>query len=435
MRDHGEWGRYIRDGERFPDDREDWESEDYETFNARLEDENLDRLPHDDDEIDYSKIDVSRYLEQYQGQTGGTKTPGWRYDNTGHYAYVLFDGGAALRDEVISKLKAKGVSVQLHGRSYRPADNGKRYDWFLRVVETPDGEPRHPRRRVVASAFAQIPELRADEPEEFLELLDRVRKLEVDLERERRLSLRFYNQLAQAQGETNELLRRVEVSTSEAGALREERQTLAQRLERIGSENEAARGEVERLSGLLMEKDEQIGEKEDEIEALFSEAENIELRANEYRAKLEEKDEKLTDAQSKLDGLRRSATSQQDVVDVSRRASRRDEYLIGEILEQLLPNLRFLNRKRAVSTLLNEVKSPVGALKMLQRLNTDPGSFRSRPFRSAPQWREEHYNTGTDALGRLYYRDTGDKHTRKYEVHVSLKGAQNADEKLLKQYS
>lgn len=435
MSDHGEWGRYIRDGERFPDDHDDWDSEDYERFNARLEDEYLDRLPSGEDEIDYPKIDVSRYLKQYEGEVGAAKTPSWHYDNTGYYAYVLLDGGAALRDEVIGKLEAKGISVQLHGRSYRPADNGRKYDWFLRVVEMPDGEPRHPRRHVVASALAQIPKLRADEPEELLELLGRVGKLEVDLESERRLSLRFYNQLARAQEETKELLQRVEVSTSEAGVLREERQALAQRLERIGSESEAARGEIGRLSGLLMEKDEQIKTKEDEIGALFSEAANVELRANEYRAELQEKDEKLTAAQSELDDLRRSATSQQDVADASRRSSRRDEDLIGEMLEQLLPNLRFLNRKRSVSTLLKEVKSPAGALKMLQRLNTDPGSFKSRPFRSAPKWREEHYNTGTDDLGRLYYRDMGGKHTRKYEVHVSLKDAQKADEKLLKQYS
>ncbi len=418
MSDHGEWGRYIRNEERFPEDREDWEPGDYERIYGGSDD--LEPRSSDEDEID-----VSHYLEQYKGVTGGTKTPGWRYDDTGYYAYVLFDGDAALRGEVIGKLKAKGVFVQLHGRSYRPADNGKIYDRFLRVVEMLDGEPQHPRRHVVASAFSQIPGLQADEPEEFLELLDRIGKLEIDLEGERRLSLHFYNQLAEAQGKTKELLRRVEVSTSEAGVLREERQTLAQRLDWTGSENEAARGEVERLSGLLSDKDEQVGKKEAEIEQLFSEAANVESRSNEYL-------EKLTAAQSELDGLRRSARYQQDVVGASRRSSRRDEDLIGEMLEQLLPNLRFLNKKRSVSTLLKEVKSSAGALKMLQRLNTDPGSFRSRLFRSAPEWREEHYNTGTDDLGRLYYRDTGDKHTHKYEVHVSLKHSQKADEQLLK---
>ncbi len=435
MSNFGGLDRYLRNAKRFPDDREDWESEDYEGFYAQIEYEDFDGYTIDEDEIDYSKIDVSHHLAQYEDEPGGAKTPGWRYDNTGYYAYVLFDGDAGLRDEVVGKLKDVGVFVQLRGRSHRPADNGKRYDWFLRVVELVDGEPRHPRRHVVASVFAQIPGLQSDEPEEFLHLLDRVGKLEDDLKSERRLSLRFYNQLARAQGETKELLRRVEVSTAEAGVLREERHALAQRLDRIGSENEAARGEVERLYGLLSEKDEQIGRKEDEIGALFSEAENIEVRANEYRAELEAKEEKLKAAQIELDGLRRSAMSQQSVVNTSRRSSRRDEDLIGEMLEQLLPNLRFLNRKRSVSTLLKEVKSPAGALKLLQRLNADPGSLKSRPFRSALQWREEHYNTGMDDLGRLYYRDTGDEHIRKYEVHVSLKGSQKADEKLLKHYS
>lgn len=429
----GEEGRfrYPRNHDNFPDDREEWDSGDYERFYGGPDDEDLERLPsYVEEALENYEVDP----EQYLGGPVELRTHGWRYDNTGYYAYILFDGDAALRDDVVGKLKAKDIFSLARGRSHKPADNGRQYDWYLRVAEVTDGKPRHPRRHVVASVFRQIPLYEPDESEENLEFLRRIQQLEDDLERERRLSDGFYGELVEGQERTADLLQRVETLSSEIRGLREERQTLASRLNRQDQETGEAREKAEELSDSLLEKERELKKKEDELDDLFSEAGEVEERANRLRAGLQENEERLAAAEREIEELRRRPEPEQETSGSSRKSSRRVEDVLGEVLEYLLPNLRFLNR-RSVSTLVKEINSPTGALKLLRELDSSPGSFRSRPFRSASAWREEHYNTGVDDLGRLYYRDADEGDPHRYMVHVSLKDSQKMDEKLLKKHS
>ncbi len=434
----GEEGRFLhrdglryRDGQTFSYDRDDWEPEDYERFYAGPDDEYLEGLPSDvEEELQYYQLDSERYV----GRTSERKTYGWRYDNTGYYAYILFDGDAALRDEVIGKLDAKGIFAIAQGRSHKLADNGRQYDWYLRVAEAPDGKHRHPRRHVVASIFSQMPMFEIDESEENLQFLRRIQQLEDNLARERRLSDDFLVQLVEGQDRTADLLQSVETLSQEIKELREARQTLASHVARQGQETAEAREKAEELSNSLSEKDRELSKKEDELVDLFSEAGEVEEQASRVRTELQETKERLAAAEHELSELRRIPESEHRASGSSRKSTRRDEDVLSRVLENLLPNLQFLNR-RSVSTIAKEINNPAGALKLLQQLNSDPGSFKSRPFRTAPKWREEHYNTGVDDLGRLYYRATAEEDHRRYVVHVSLKDSQKADEKLLKQYS
>lgn len=425
---------HLRDVGKYPDDREDWESGDYERFYGGLEDEDLEPLLSDEVEIDYSKIDVSRYLEQSVSKPAEARTYRWHYDNAGYYAYILFDGDTRLCDEVVGKLKARGIVSMAIGRSHKPADNGGKYDWYLRVAEMLDGKARRPRRHVVAGAFRQMPILEPDDSEENLELLRLIQQLENDLEEERTLSDGLYMQLVEGQERMADLLQRVKTLNSELRGLREDRQTLASRLDRQGQETDEAREKANELSDTLSEKDRELQKKEGELDTLFFEASKVEEHANLLHGRLQESKERLTEAEREIDELRRQPDPELGTSGSSRRSSRRVEDVLGKVLDDLLPNLRFLNR-RSVSTLVKELNSPTGALKLLKELNSSPGSLRSRPFRRAPGWREEHYNTGADDLGRIYYRDAGESGPHKYVVHVSLKDSQKADEKLLKQYS
>ncbi len=435
----GEEGRFLhrdglryRDGERFPDDHQDWEPGDYERFYAGPDDEYLEGLPSDvEEELQYYEVDP----EQYVDGPSERKSYRWHYDNTGYYAYILFDGDAALRDDVIGKLKAKGVFALAQGRSHKPADNGRQYDWYLRVAEAIDHKLRHPRRHVVASVFGQMPLYEHDESEENLEFLRCIQQLEEQFERERRLSDDLLVQLVEGQDRTADLLRSVETLSSEIRELREARQALASRVARQGWETAEAREKAEELSSSLSEKDRELKKKEGELDDLFSEAGEVEEQASRVRTELQETKERLAAAEYEINELRRVPKPEQGTSGSPRKSTRRAEDVLGRVLEHLLPNLQFLNKRRAVSTLVKEINNSAGALKLLKQLNSDPGSFRSRPFRTAPNWREEHYNTGVDDLGRLYYRPTSEADPSRYVVHISLKDSQKADEKLLKQNS
>src|SRR5215210_4815183 len=113
-------GRFrYPDGQRFPDDREDWESGDYERFYGGPSDEDLERLPsYVEEALENYEVDPGHHVSEPVEQ----RTHGWRYDNTGYYAYILFDGDAALRDDVVGKLKAAGVFSMARGRSYKLAE-------------------------------------------------------------------------------------------------------------------------------------------------------------------------------------------------------------------------------------------------------------------------------------------------------------------------
>ena len=98
-----------------------------------------------------------------------------------------------------------------------------------------------------------------------------------------------------------------------------------------------------------MEKEGELKKKEDDLDALFSEAGKVEERANRLRAKLRENEERLAAAEREVEELRRRPEPEQESSGSSRQSSRRVEDVLGKVLDHLLPNLRFLNR-RSVST-------------------------------------------------------------------------------------
>lgn len=61
--------------------------------------------------------------------------PPFYYDYHGYYPYVMLNGDAATRQKVVEELQDAGLSCSRVGRSRRPASNGIKYDWFIRVFD------------------------------------------------------------------------------------------------------------------------------------------------------------------------------------------------------------------------------------------------------------------------------------------------------------
>jgi hypothetical protein len=62
----------------------------------------------------------------------------WYYDQSGFYWYVLINGDIDLKDYVVKRLEEHNIKSIRTGKSYKIAGNGKKYDWFLRVLYIPN---------------------------------------------------------------------------------------------------------------------------------------------------------------------------------------------------------------------------------------------------------------------------------------------------------
>ena len=59
----------------------------------------------------------------------------WYVETNTFGHYLLFDGSESVVEAVLTRLDARDLTVRRHGRSHRPADNGTRYDWFVRLAD------------------------------------------------------------------------------------------------------------------------------------------------------------------------------------------------------------------------------------------------------------------------------------------------------------
>ena len=59
----------------------------------------------------------------------------WYVETNTFGHYLLFDGSESVVEAVLARLDAHDLTVRRHGRSHRPADNGTRYDWFVRFAD------------------------------------------------------------------------------------------------------------------------------------------------------------------------------------------------------------------------------------------------------------------------------------------------------------
>lgn len=132
------------------------------------------------------------------------------------------------------------------------------------------------------------------------------------------------------------------------------------------------------------------------------------------RAQLEQSQANLANATKELD-LSRPLNATCDYVSFKQE--------MAEVLRGLLSDIGFLQGSTDVLT--SEVKDYKPALRLLYRLQHEPGTVKAEAFEGAPAWRELYY--GGD--GRLYFKRTSDG---KYQVLISFKKHQKVDGRYLK---
>jgi len=62
----------------------------------------------------------------------------WLFDTSGYYTYLLLDGSSHLFETMQERLGEAGFLISQSGRSFRPAGNGRQYDWYIRLRASDD---------------------------------------------------------------------------------------------------------------------------------------------------------------------------------------------------------------------------------------------------------------------------------------------------------
>ena len=57
----------------------------------------------------------------------------WYIETNFYGHYVLIDGSEEYPNQVVNRLEAHDFLIRRRDRSYRAADNGHMYDWFIRL--------------------------------------------------------------------------------------------------------------------------------------------------------------------------------------------------------------------------------------------------------------------------------------------------------------
>ncbi|MDN5293189.1 MAG: hypothetical protein PWQ91_413 [Eubacteriales bacterium] len=348
----------------------------------------------------------------------------WFYDDTGYYSYVLLNAGEVQFKKVQEILKREGLQVLLAGRSYRPASNGRQYQWYIRVA---DESGRHPRPDRIARALAACEAQEED-----------IRKLQAELSAvERRLNaaehryqatkerlecvLRQYQELQKTYNETR---RELQECRERAGLL----ESQLRQIRESGLKPEEIAKIREEYEGIVRDRQrlaEKLAKTENELNSLLSE---YDREVQERDRKIVALEERCADLQGQVDELAaenaRLATEKEKMEAVleTRRKGKPLKDLFCRMFEVFLPNVCFL--RGSLDTLWHEVPDPVDAVRVLTTLDQLKGK-RVRSTEETGKWLERRFQGDW----RLYYKRCDDG---RYKVLISHKKTQDTDIEWLK---
>jgi len=346
----------------------------------------------------------------------------WHYDDAGFYGYVMVDGGPSELEAATLALRRQGLVIMMTGRSFRSANNRKRYDWYVRVGQKQGVRLVKPARQAIFLAL-QPPGV-TEPPDDMVLILERrleaqaaeiqalraeKAKVEADAQQARgavaRLSndyallqRQYFSLNAQRQAEQDELEMRLAEMDGQLAAL-------SARLKNASTHDEAAllvlaeadyqqaklayERERQQLESQMVTIDGWGREMEDLRQRLIQ-AENTGVMAN---SKTEELQAALDQVRHEAADLRGQLASTGDVVP--------EEGELARWLGALLPNVRLV--RGCESILLHEFADPIHAIKVLGQMQSQPGKLNGERVEGAKPWRELRVSTGQDHTGRIYY--------------------------------
>ena len=343
------------------------------------------------------------------------------YDDDGYYAYVLLNkrSGEIEKSDietVVAKLNTIGVIKILSGRSYRPASDGKQYQWYVRVS---DQQGEKPSRQKVENLLNINPH-HLDNSNHSEQTDTYIKQLNDSLKQEQQEKAHLKTSLQAAEQARQN-------SQQQLTTLLHERSLLQKNLEKLrgaSEENQSlidtSQAENRILEQLFLEEKNdlkgQISRLEERIQQTRDECVLLKIERGDFQ-------EKLYELQSKYDFLQQQLKKKSN-------AAQRLENDLTQFLKCLLPRLEI--HKSSIS-FLTEVKDYRKILEKLRKLIEDPSSLQSKNVESINGWREiSHVNTGDGDEGRIYY--TTSRSAEKRHVLISSKQSQKQDFKMLKEW-
>jgi len=311
------------------------------------------------------------------------------YDLIGSHAYLLLNGDHDRLDQVMDYLKENHVSCVRSGVSKFPARSGTQYRWFIRITGNNGEKPN--------------PDIIHDLMRDFR-----------DNGKLQELQEHFSNRFA-------ELTKKLQSQVSENRRLATERAELVQAASASSEQTVELNAELSMLYEELAKYEKQLQEKDRFTEVFLEEYEELEETR---RAQ----DQMLTSANEHVVALRQELSELRSQLNTSSNstanlASRLVED-VASILENLLPNVRFLQDSLQVIT--SRLEDPLPLLQCMGDIVQQ--KKRGTKVQGATQWQEMRFSTGQDHTGRLYFRVQDDC----YEVLVSTKQNQDKDINYLK---
>jgi hypothetical protein len=390
----------------------------------------------------------------------------WYYDESGYHSYVVITGSLGQLAGTTKRMREAGIALSTSGRCYRPANNGRMYDWYIRLDRVPAS--KRPTKDQIEKALGlgvratetELPpaltELRAQLAAARMELKETVRQLNEEKAggREKVERLAEVSAALERESRRAERLQVLHEAVDRDNAeLREQKRTLDDRVLLLTGELDGLRAstgnELSSLSGRLNEQEIKSSEKVDELARQLSGERERAARLTDEKREAEQAWE-VTERQlasANEDALRaRLDLENQKAIDEAHRASiesvrdqlamkvreleaaacdtsgARTESELASWLGALLPRVNLT--EASVSYLRNEIQDPIGAFSVLERLNSQPLKVRGDKVESAEGWFELHFNTGDSDLGRLYFMNKG---SSMYHVHMGHKDTQRQD--------
>jgi hypothetical protein len=388
------------------------------------DDQRLKALKHCESFNPNNKIiqnEIQKYKEKSKDDISGRNLSLY-YDNAGHYAYVLMgssDGNfPASKGEVKiieDALQEKGISAIRSGKSFKPANNGRKYDWYIRVT---DGGIK-PSQEKISKVFEYLSQHSDSEPSQDTQ--DYIKQLIKDVEKERQEKDRIQLDLQSLQKDIKTLKTKNETLAQKKEKHVQDIQILEERLQ---SKNEEYSYYEDELSKDLAKKREEYKKLEDDFEELSEESlqhetslDNEKTRRKHFEQEFEKTNRRYEELQSFLDNKETSKQTENSLK------------TFEKLLEVLLPEIIFIKEPSKLLFLDQAVERYDLALKTIKKIVK--GEIKpDDTIKGKHTWFEYYFSTGQgEKKGRIYSRK---ERGGKYKVLIGVKDSQDDDTNMLR---
>lgn len=342
----------------------------------------------------------------------------WHYDSSGYYSYIMLSARSGTVSNCVLRVREnlaeRKITAQASGKSFRPADDGCQYEYYIRLGVTGENSEIN---------FDSI-RLILDEITTTKKKLDSSGLIHQELERSNEEVENLRSDLLNLQRKYNQTTNLLQGEITKAHKFRNKNDELSLQIAQLESERNQLLLKLNR-------------ESESYNEILVSIEEGRNKKIEELELDIHIKNEQNEQYQQEIDRLTRDIQQYKIEVEELHRKQRvshnkfnksEREKLFSNILLILLPKLDL--DKGSIPFMLHEVSDYKFILKELLDLDQNPKDVASKSVGGKSGWLEiTKVSDGDSNKGRIYYKKSND--TGKYDVRVRDKDTQSQDIKNL----